>query len=545
MHDDPPVDICIIEDDDAQRALLVRRLSAERLNIVECRTGEEGLTAIRRHHPRVIVCDLNLPDLSGADLCRQVRAEAPLEGSYLVVVTACSDRRTRYALLNAGADDYLTKPYDYVELLARVRNGLRISHLHERLRRAALSDGLTGLWNHAQFRELLDTEFARTRRYGGEVALLMLDLDHFKSINDTYGHEIGNRVLQATAGHLQRTVRESDIVARYGGEEFAIICPQTGLDDAERLAERIRTSLAEQVRLSQHPDLRITATIGVSSSEEPGVNTALDLINQADQALYAGKAQGRNCVMRAGRVLPIPPGESTYANEIERLRKQILTLSMQAKQLCLRSVWALVQALEARDPFTAWQSRNTRFYVGRLARAAGWSENLRETVTNAAMLHNLGKIGVPDRILQKPEPLSAEEAAVIRQVPLITCKILEPLRVFDTEIHIIRHLRERYDGTGYPSGLSGNSIPIGSRLLAVAEAFAAMTTNRTYRCRRSLDAALEEIAAQAGRQFDPQFAELINRVARQERKLWQKRIDSTLAVQPDRQLTLPSTVDEN
>lgn len=518
----------MIEDDTGERQLLLRRLLDEELSVAEAADGEEGLEQIRRHHPRVVVSDLRMPRLSGLDVRRHVRNDPALHGTYIIIVTAWSSRATRREVLNAGADDFLAKPYDHEELLAHLRNGLRISRLQEKLRKAAVTDGLTGLCNHGQFRDLLNREFSRTRRYGGVVSLVMLDLDHFKVVNDTHGHEIGNRVLQATARHLDRMVRETDIVARYGGEEFAVICPHTSLDEADNLAERIRQALPEQVRLVECPQLRVTATLGVVSSEEPQVNSVTDLINQADQALYYGKGEGRDRVIRSDEVPDEPAGRGLQAGEVNRLRKQVLALNMQAKELCLQSVWSLVQALEARDRFTAWQSRNVTFYIDCLVEAAGWPQGLRAGATNAAMLHNLGKIGVPDSILHKADALTPEEMALLRNVPQITCRILEPLRIFETETLIIRHLRERYDGSGYPFGLAGTRIPLGSRVLAVAEAFDAMTSERAYRRRRSIDDALAEIRSEAGKQFDPQFSELLGRVLEEQREGWQARIDQTL-----------------
>lgn len=527
--EEAPIDVCIIEDDRAQRELLLRRLLREQLSVIEAHDGREGLEQIRRHHPRVVISDLDMPGVNGFELSRQVRSDSSIDDTYLIVVTSSESREVRHRLLHAGADDFLVKPCDLVELVARVRNGLRVRQLQERLRRAALTDGLTGLWNHAHFRSLLDREFARTRRYGGEVALIMLDLDHFKAVNDTYGHEVGNRVLQATARYLERMARDTDLVARYGGEEFAIICPQTRADDAAHLALRIRRGFAEEARVPECLQLRVTATLGVVCSSDPEIGSVIDLINRADQALYAGKAQGRDRVVRAEQMAQ--PGEPAIeAGEVERLRKQVMVLSMQAKNLCLQSIWSLVQALEARDPLTACQSRNVTFYVGCLVKSAGWPESLACAAGNAAMLHNLGKIGVPDRILQKPDVLTPAEARVMRQVPLITCKILEPLRIFETEMLIVRHLRERWDGTGYPAGLAGPTIPLGSRMLAIAEAFDALTSDRAYRQRRTLDAALAEVKAQAGKQFDPQFADLLLKVVAEQRDAWQERIDSALKV---------------
>lgn len=523
------VDVCIIEDDSDERSLLFRCVLNSHFSVVMAGDAEEGMRLMRQHRPGVVICDLLLPGMDGIALCRQIRSDQSLAGTYVILVTACDDAELKKLALKSGADDYLTKPYDTEELTARLRNGLRISRLQERLRHAALTDGMTGLWNHAQFRELLDREFARTRRYGGSVSLLMLDLDHFKAVNDTYGHETGNQVLEALARHLRSMVRDIDIVARYGGEEFAIICPETSLEDAASLAERIRETVPTRVRLPRHPQLSITVSIGVSATSVPAVASVRDLINEADQALYLGKRAGRNRVIRSDMVRSLRSEVGVEVVEVDHLQKQIVSLSMQAKELCLQSVWALVQALEARDRYTAWHSRNTTFYATALAEAADWSEALRIAVGNAAMLHDLGKIGVPDRILQSEHQLAEDEAAVLRQVPLITCKILEPLRVFETETLIIRHLRERFDGAGYPFGLAGNTIPIGSRLLAVAETFDAITSARPHRANLSIDEAIAEIQSEAGRQFDPRFAELLERVVAQQRGRWEARVQRGLA----------------
>jgi diguanylate cyclase (GGDEF)-like protein len=519
-----PVDVCIIEDDADQRALLFRRMLDQHFSAITAEDAEAGLTQVRHHRPRVVVCDMMLPGMSATELCRQVRADPTLDTTYFVVITGCADRDVKNTALNTGVDNYLVKPYDAEELIAQVRNGLRISHLQERLRRAALTDGLTGLWNHAQFRDLLEREFARTNRYGGGVAMLMLDLDHFKAVNDTYGHETGNLVLQGTACHLLRMVRDTDIVARYGGEEFAVVCPETSLNDAMQLAERIGRTLADTVRVAHHPQLTVTASIGVCATSDARVLAVGDLIDLADQALYLAKRRGRNSVACSDDIGALGTTVELEQEDVGRLRKQIVSLNMQAKELCLQSVWALVQALEARDRFSAWHSRNTTFYVTGLAEAANLPAPLRSAVANAAMLHDLGKIGVPDRVLQSTAALTEEQAAVVRQVPLVTCRILEPLRVFETEIAIIRYLREHFDGTGYPLGLSGAAIPIGSRLLAVAECFEALTSERPHRHAVDMATAAELIGNEAGRHFDPQFTELLKQVLRTQGKAWLNRI---------------------
>jgi diguanylate cyclase (GGDEF)-like protein len=526
------VDICVVEDDANQRKLLVRQLRTSGYSVAEAATGTDGLRAIYDRRPRIILCDLMLPDLSGIQVCRQVRADPTLDGTYFVVMTGHDTRERRHTAFAAGADDYLLKPCDFEQLKGRIRSGMRFHRLQERLHHMAITDGLTGLANHNQFREQLDREFLRTRRYGGSLSLIMVDLDHFKAINDTFGHEAGNAVLKHTARHLQRSARETDVVARYGGEEFAIICPATGLGDARQLAERVRASFGQYVRLSEHPQLVVKASMGVAGAEDSRVNSVNDLINLSDQALYHSKCGGRDRVTVCDAMSSPTPGAELQVNEIDRLRKEVVALSMKTKELCLQSVWALIQALEARDGYSAWHSRNVTLYAQWLVEAAGWTRPLRVATTNAAMLHDLGKIGIPDTLLLKPRVLDQQEAALMRQVPLITCRILEPLRVFETEILIIRHVRENFDGSGYPDGLVGASIPIGSRMLAVAEAFDSLTCNRAYRPGRTIEEAVEEIRRNVGTQFDPEFVALLGRCVDSAPRRWREQIERARVQMP-------------
>ena len=528
MAVEPQIDVCIVGDDSDQRRLLARQVQSSGYSLADAVDGEQGLALIRKHRPRVVLCDLLMPKLNGIDLCRQLRGDADVAGPYIIMLSACSDLRSKTDALAAGADDYMVKPYDINELGARLSNGMRISRLQERLRLAAITDGLTGLANYSEFRETLGREFTRTRRYGGMVSLLMLDIDHFKAVNDAYGHEVGNTLLQHVAKSMQRLVRETDFVARYGGEEFAVVLPQTALDDAARLAERMRQTLAVGVRLQSLPELTITASIGVACSNDPRAHSVGDLVNLADGALYVAKHGGRNRVIRADTLSEPTPAPGIRADDVERLRKQVVSLSMQAKEMCLQTVWAFVQAIEARDPYAAHHSRNVTQYATDMASAAGWSVGQRQALANAAMLHELGKIGVPDQLLRERGPLSPVDSALLRQVPTLTCKVLEPLRMFESEIIIIRYMRERWDGAGYPYGLAGANIPIGSRLLAVAETIDALTNDRPHRPSRTLDEAIKTIQDESGKQFDPHFAELLARVALEHRSDWQARIDSTL-----------------
>jgi diguanylate cyclase (GGDEF)-like protein len=520
----PQPELCIIDADPTERAVLSNRFIGQGFRVLEADSAATGLATLREQRPAVVICDVAMPDASGIDVCEQVRADASLAGIFFIMLTADASPARKHAALQAGADDYLVKPCDEVELEAKVRNGLRLAGLQADLRHAAMTDGLTGLWNHNHFREQLGREYGRARRYGDDVAVLIVDLDHFKAVNDTYGHETGNAVLAQTATLLTQTVRDSDIVARYGGEEFVVVCPQTRLPDAAQLAERIRAVLPLRLRVADHPELRVRASVGVAAASDASVHSPCDLVNLADRALYLAKTQGRNAVRTALDVDRDDAVVDLVHGEVDRLRKEVVTLNMQAKELYLQSVWSLVQALEARDPFTAAHSRNVAYFAERVALAANWARPVRDALVNAARLHDLGMIGIPDRILQKPGALSETERATLRRVPLLTCKIIEPLRVFATEVVMIRHLREAFDGTGYPDGLSGTAIPVGSRLLRIAEAFEALTADRVHRPAWSFEDALDLLAADAGGTFDPDLVEQFVAVARREQIAWERQI---------------------
>ena len=525
------IDICIVNGDASQREALRAGLEPHGYSLVEAVDGPEALKAIYQHRPRVLICALQLPSLSGLQVCRHVRADPTLDGTYVIITSPNERRGHKTRTLLAGADDYVEQPCELEELLARVRNGLRFHRLQERLRRTALTDGLTDLWNHAHFRDLLEREFQRTNRYGGEMSLIMVDLDHFKAINDTYGHETGNSVLKLTSRHLKNG--DIDQVARYGGEEFAIICPETTLEDAASLADRLRETLPIHVQLPEQPDLQIHASFGVVSTCDNRVQSVGDLINLADQAMYQSKHSGRNMVTRADNMGDDLQRGEVAAPEVDRLRKEVVTLSLRAKDYCLQSVWALIQALEERDGYSAWHSRNVSLYTKWLVEDMGWPKQLKTAIANAAMLHDIGKIGLPDRLLLEPQPSIPSEAELVRDVPLITCKILEPLRVFDTETIIIRHLRERWDGSGHPDGLAGTDIPIGSRLLALTEAFDSITCNRAMRAGKSIEEALDQIDAFAGTQFDPEFCQRLRATVTRERERWQRQVDRARIELPD------------
>lgn len=506
-------DVCVIEDDPSDRNLMQAFLARAEYDCVVAPDGECGWQLVHEHRPKVVVCDWVLPRQSGLEVCQRLRSTPELASTFFIMVTARENSQDRNTALESGVDDYLIKPLDRAVLLARVRVGIRMWEANERLRQAAITDGLTGLYNHDYLTTVIEREMNRSRRYGHRLSMIMLDLDFFKAINDTYGHMVGNDTLVDVARILRQSVREFDTVGRFGGEEFAIVTPEASQDDAVAISERIRRSVADTLNVPGLRGHQVTVSLGVASADDACVRSSADLLDLADRALYAAKHLGRDRVATPPDAGDCEPAVAVEQDEIEALRRHVAVLRTQAKQVYMQSVASLVQALEEKDPFTARHSHNVAYYGELLAQAAGLSESLIATVRNAGLLHDVGKVGIPDRILVKPTTLSEIETSVMRLVPGISVRILDHLRILDSEMHIIRHQREYFDGTGFPDGLCGAQIPIGSRIILVANAFDAMSTDRVYRACRSIDGALDELKRLAGSQFDPDvvaaFAEVL------------------------------------
>jgi two-component system cell cycle response regulator len=296
--------ILIADDESMSLRLLEKTLQRAGYQVTAVENGALAREALcRSDGPRLALLDWEMPELDGPSVCREVRKKSDGSYVYIVLLTSKESKGDIVQGLESGADDYLTKPFDAEELKARLRTGLRILQLEDRLveareqmRYRATHDPLTSLWNRGVIMDLLGRELARSRREHTSTSILLCDLDHFKNVNDTYGHAVGDEVLRETARRLQTSVRSYDHVGRYGGEEFLLILsncdPNFGLARAEAIREAIS---AQPVSTAAGP-LPITMSIGLLLSVNWGRGSAEELLNQVDAALYAAKAAGRNCV---------------------------------------------------------------------------------------------------------------------------------------------------------------------------------------------------------------------------------------------------------
>ena len=273
---------------------------------MEAVNGQQALTCVKENAPDLILLDVMLPDIDGYEISRRIKNDPDLAFIPIILVTARDSTQDKVAGLDAGADDYLTKPINFPELEARVRSMLRIKRLqdeleekNQELERLSISDGLTGLFNHRHIYGLLHEEFERADRTDERLTVAMFDLDRFKSVNDNYGHQAGDRVLEQFAEILRESAREIDRLGRYGGEEFMALLPDTGIEDAFVFVERVRREVARRpFNIGRDEPLSMTMSCGVATYPHEVISDPETLVRFADEALYAAKAAGRNRAMR-------------------------------------------------------------------------------------------------------------------------------------------------------------------------------------------------------------------------------------------------------
>ncbi|MFC1494564.1 diguanylate cyclase [Thermodesulfobacteriota bacterium] len=292
--------ILIAEDDKVYKHLLETFLGEWGYDVISVSDGIEAWEIIRQADaPSLVISDWMMPSMSGPELCEKIRGMDKADYTYLILLTAKTDKKDVIKGLEAGADDFVTKPFDQRELKYRVKIGERIINLERRISHMAKTDFLTGILNRRAFMERIEEEISRSIRSGKIFSIIMSDIDHFKTINDTYGHQAGDQVLQIFSKKLSETIRPYDFIGRYGGEEFIVCLSDTGKDDAVQKAEKMRTAIEEtKFMTGDEPShtVKVTASFGVSSFMETDDKNVDLIIKRADDALYKAKSKGRNRV---------------------------------------------------------------------------------------------------------------------------------------------------------------------------------------------------------------------------------------------------------
>ncbi len=473
--------------------------------------AEEALQLARVSRPTVIVVDADVP--MAFDLSESLRQSIDTRIDLVVTVGFGSiDHIGKMVLSGASAFVVKGKPTDLVAAVRSVSRGSgllsgeasapvlrevrllyerertrneRLEQAVHRLQTLSVTDPLTGLKNHGFFFERLSEELERARRYERPLAVIIADIDDFKAINDTYGHVTGDKVLRSLGEAFGKRLREVDVACRIGGEEFGFALPETDLDGAMRVANRLRESIEE---LDIPEAGFVTLSIGVAVFPTHADNQE-ELIETADMALYQAKHEGKNCVRAAGRRLL--PAEETAA-----------------RLVLAPVVDALIGVLRMRSPAIFQRSTRAAEIATSICLELGLSVARAGRAHLAAMIHDVGMVAVPDSIFLKPNALTDEEWEVVRRHPTDTVGLLSGT-VHPEVIQAVLTHHERMDGTGYPNGIKGDDIPLLGRVLHTADAFVAMTSPRPYGDVMTVEEALDTLRKWAGSEFDPDTVEAL------------------------------------
>jgi diguanylate cyclase (GGDEF)-like protein/putative nucleotidyltransferase with HDIG domain len=437
-------------------------------------------------------------------------------------------------------------------LLLRTLADLIAGALHNALsfqkaQEQAITDGLTGVKTHRFFMEALSAEWKRSTRAGRAFALVLMDLDRFKFVNDFYGHLEGDLVLQRVGHILETNCRRSDVVARYGGDEFVILMPETNMEHARQLATKLRGWVSADPLLREK---NISASFGIACYPLHG-SSPQELIQVADASMYLSKHQGGNAVSTADHFDPneakkwkrdvleaylgvtlkrlFATGPEAFEEIYQRLTQFTESLAateanngkaapvqgpQALPQAVLDTVTSLAFAIDAKDHYTQGHSQKVSAYAALIAEAMQMSDAEVEEIRLGAVLHDIGKVGIPENILNKNGPLNPDEWETMKSHVRFGAKILDPLTPLARIREMVLHHHEYFDGSGYPDALAGNRIPLGARIIAIADAYDTITSDRTYKKARNASEALSELERCANAQFDGDIVEVFVRTMR-------------------------------
>lgn len=434
----------------------------------------------------------------------------------------------------------------------QVATGVTNARLYARVQRQATTDGLTGLYNHRTGQEKLAEQLRLAERYQRNLAVVMLDVDHFKSINDNYGHPAGDSVLKAVARLVKSNCRDVDLPVRYGGEEFLIVLPEINQEGAAVVAERIRKSLSQEIIHHEDIQISVTGSFGIAAFPEDAHNQQ-QLLDLADKALYLSKRLGRNQVHTAGDLMfeeisPTKPVEQpsraeAQHDEDEEVLEEETEQNKSAQEPSLTApatvpstfnlpqntyadfvptavsaaaeqkeelvpevvdmVKALATALYSKSDYNKQHHLETARLSELLAKVMGLSQQQVEQIRVAGLLHDVGTLSIPVELINKPGKYNEDEREIINQHAVLGAQLLRPIRALRDICEILENHHERWDGTGYPRGLKGEAIPLPARIVSIVDSYHAMISDRPYRKAMSRDEAIQTLKKGAGLQWDP------------------------------------------
>ena len=517
--------ILIAEDDNVTRHILEKSVTEMDFEVVSCKNGHDAWKILQSENPpHLLILDWMMPGMDGLEICRKVREQAKEPYTFILLLTSKGEQDDFVKGMEAGADDYVVKPFNHNDLRVRLKAGRRIVELNEELlyvrdnlEKQATHDKLTGLYNRHFMVEILEKEFSRALRHQSDLSCLLLDLDNFKDVNDTFGHTFGDLVLREFSAGLDQNIRKSDISIRYGGEEFMVLLPDTGIAGAQSIAEKIRATCEKKRYDDGHNSTTVTVSIGIASIKQHQLIDDKEIVACADKALYRSKAEGRNRIT----VYMKKPSWISNNNEISEdnnlghLKENIAVVLEKTKKSSIESLELLTRDLSSDEH--KQHNHDIKRYITLIGEKLALPPAIIETFKRAANFHDYFKILLRKTFKTKHIVLNKEERTEIEDHPYMLTELIDSFDFFANEKSILQYHHENFDGTGYPDGLEGNEIPLGARIFAMVDAITAMLSGRLHRVKLSPEEMIIELADKAGTQFDPMLVSLfLDIIERQE-----------------------------
>jgi len=530
--------ILVVEDDSDAASVMGDFLQLEGQWVSIAPDGEEGLKQFEEFKPDIILLDLKLPTLDGYSFCQKIREKS--DCPIFVVsgqIDSTEDMRKIFAL---KVNDIFEKPVNLDSLLSKIRLYLEmqetkrlcneleeevgrrhraeksLEELNERLKNFSTRDTLTNLFNKRYFQKRLLSEFERAKRYFFSLSIVRINLDDFESLNELYGKSYGDVILQEFSSFLESSIRACDIPTRYGGEEFVVLLPNTTLAGAYIFSQNLLECMDQHTFDNSGKKIKLKASLGVTGYPDNGAISPEMLLGQSAKALETSKSNGGNqCqvffVGTEGNIADLLNADNR--KDIEEIKGKIAQLAVQVNRAIIDAICAFARTVKSKDQYSA----DCIDEIVRLVILIGQELNLAneniESLKQAALLYDIGKIGIDSHVLRKKGKLTSNETEMIRKHPIFSAEILRPIYFLKDVISTVLYHHERYDGQGYPAGLLGEQIPFDARVMAVVDVFEALKCDRPYRSAYSKDEAVNIIKKGAGTQFDPKIVDAFVNVA--------------------------------
>ena len=535
--------ILLVDDRPENLLALETILKRPGLNLLKALSGNEALGMLLDYDFALILLDVQMPEMDGFETAELMRGNEETRHIPIIFVTAISkEQKHVFKGYEAGAVDYLFKPLDPDILQSKVNIFLElyrqkktlevltlnleqtveeletgkgiIEEKNRLLNDLSIRDGLTGLYNHRHMEDVSTQEFIRASRYQTDLSCLLMDLDYFKKVNDTFGHAFGDFVLKEFSLRVKRNLRSADPAFRYGGEEFMVLLPHTGIEGARQTAEKLRAYCEANPYTDGTTSKIVTVSIGLASVKEHGPQSSGDLISYADKALYRAKAEGRNRI--AGYLEkpsdPVSQEEIPVSNDVRYFKEQLSAILDKTKTASIASLQLLAKN-RGGNVFEK-HNRRVRHYIGLMGHKLRLPPSIIETFNRAASMHDSFKGLMSESLMKTSKEITGEERTRIEDDPYVLAELTELFDFFSDERSILLYHHENFDGSGYPEGLEGDQIPMGARIFALVDAFVAMTSGQSHKETLTMEKASIELEAYAGKQFDPKLVSIFLNIIR-------------------------------